>query len=34
MRLALLFPDQKNHYISKAKTLIDLALKHFDGKNC
>ncbi len=31
MRLAALFPEQKNQYMSKAKSLIDLALKQLDG---
>jgi len=32
MRLALLFPEEKSQYMSKAKSLIDLALKKLDGK--
>jgi lantibiotic modifying enzyme len=32
MRLAALFPEQKNQYMSKAKSLIDLALKQLDGR--
>jgi hypothetical protein len=33
MHLATVFPDQKSHYMSKAKTLIDLALGQLDGKS-
>ena len=33
MRLALRFPDQKAHYMSKAKALVSMALKRTDGKN-
>jgi hypothetical protein len=33
MRLALLFPDQKAHYLSKAKALVSMALKRTDGKD-
>ncbi len=32
MRLASLFPEEKSQYMSKAKSLIDLALKKLDGK--
>jgi len=33
-RLASLFQDKRSHYMSKAKSLIDLALRQLDGKNC
>ena len=33
MRLAALFPEQKSQYITKAKSLIDLALRTLDGKS-
>jgi len=33
MRLASLFPEQKSHYMSKSKALIDSALEQLDGKN-
>ena len=33
MRLALHFPDQKAHYLSKAKALVSMALKRTDGKD-
>ncbi|UJR21879.1 hypothetical protein I4U23_024952 [Adineta vaga] len=32
LRLASLFPEQKNQYMSKAKTLIDSALKQLDER--
>jgi hypothetical protein len=33
MRLAAFFQNQKSHYMSKAKSLIDAALGQLDGKN-
>lgn len=33
LRLATLFPDQRSQYISKAKSLIDLALRLLDGRH-
>lgn len=35
LRLATFFPDQRSQHISRAKSLIDLALRQLDGKrNC
>jgi hypothetical protein len=31
LRLALLFPEEKHQYMTKAKSLIDLALRRLDG---
>ena len=30
--LAVVFPDRQTHYLEKAKSLINIAVKHLDGK--